>query len=335
MSAGVSCELFSLLKKNYIYYKYSSGRSKFSSVIVSFLKRIWDVLSVPRDSVIFLEYELFPWFPALFERWLVLKGCSIIVDYDDALFHQYDQNKRKFVRFLFGNKIKSVMCLASVVTVGNSYLRDFAISAGAKRIEVIPTVVDIYKYSVRRQSFDVYSDTTPFTIGWIGSPSTQHYLLAIVPALVQVCSKGNMRLRLIGANPFDLPGIPAEFIVWSEDTEVSQIMSFDVGIMPLPDEPWTRGKCGLKLIQYMACGVPVIASPVGVNLEIVTEGANGYLARTIEDWIQAFDHLRTHRIIGQRMGVAGRRLVEDRYCMQVTAPKLIALIQSLNSDGVA
>jgi glycosyltransferase involved in cell wall biosynthesis len=132
---------------------------------------------------------------------------------------------------------------------------------------------------------------------------------------------------LIGAGRAAPADLPAEVRPWAEADEVRDIGEFDVGIMPLPDAPWERGKCGYKLIQYMACAKPVVASPVGVNHQLVASGVNGYLATTAGEWQQALAHLRADRALGQRLGEAGRAQIVDRYCLQVTAPRLAALLR--------
>jgi glycosyltransferase involved in cell wall biosynthesis len=249
-----------------------------------------------------------------------------VVDYDDALFHQYDQHRSAWVRRLLGGKIARVMRGAHLVTAGNAYLADYARRAGAPRVEIIPTVIDLERYppaGVRPAS------DTPFTIGWIGSPSTAKYLLAIAPALAEVCAGGRGVVRLIGAGPVDLPGVPVEVLPWNGSTEVEELKRFDVGIMPLPDEPWERGKCGFKLIQYMACGLPVVASPIGVNMEIVEQGVNGYLAETTAEWVQALNTLLLDADLRKRMGQAGRKKVEQEYSLQVTGPRLAGRIKSI------
>lgn len=226
---------------------------------------------------------------------------------------------------MLGGKIATVMRLADTVIAGNAYLASYAQQAGAKRVESIPTVVDLDRYPATLP----ISESQIFTIGWIGSPSTARYLRDIAPALAEVCKGDRARVRLIGSGPVDLPGVPVEVLAWSEATEVEEIRRFDVGIMPLPDEPWARGKCGFKLIQYMACGLPVVASPVGVNAEIVASGINGLLASTPGEWATALQRLADDQNLRIKMGRAGRKKVEDRYCLHVTAQKMVALLRAV------
>lgn len=330
-AAGMRFTVSPLFDDAYLAHKYAHGRARPRDVLRAFARRLWATLSVPGGSVVVIEYELLPYFPALLERWLAWRGCRKVVDYDDALFHQYDEHSNKWVRRLFGRKIATVMRLAHTVVAGNTYLADYGLRAGASRVEVIPTVINLGRYPLR----EAIGETDVFTIGWIGSPSTARYLRDIAPALAEVCKDGRARVRLIGSGPVDLPGVPVAVLPWSEETEVDEIRRFDVGIMPLPDEPWARGKCGFKLIQYMVCALPVVASPVGVNSEIVDEGGNGFLACDIQGWVEALERLRANVALRRRMGAAGRRRVEERYCLAVTAPKLIGVLEAAGAKGEA
>jgi glycosyltransferase involved in cell wall biosynthesis len=324
--AGIRCEVRPLFDETYLAQRYKSGRGRVVDILRAFLRRLAFLVTAKRFDLLVFEKELLPYFPALPEWWLGWLGVPYVADYDDALFHQYDLHKNGWVRRLLGRKIATVMRGAHLVTAGNSYLADYARRAGAKRIQMIPTVIDLERYPIRlaRQPQD-----TPFTIGWIGSPSTAKYLQAIAPALAEVCAGGKGRVRLIGSGPIDLPDLPVEVLPWEETTEVGAMQQFDVGIMPLPDEPWERGKCGFKLIQYMACGLPVVASPVGVNCQIVEQGVNGFLADTLEEWEQALLRLQNDGALRVRMGQSGREKVEQHYSLQVTGPKLAELIKSV------
>lgn len=322
-ASGMRCILSSLFDDRYLAHKYAHGHARIGDVLRAFAQRLGNVLTVPRQSVVVIEYELLPWFPALLERWLAWRGCRMVLDYDDALFHQYDNHRNPWVRWLLGRKIATVMRLAHTVVAGNDYLADYARRAGALRVQVIPTVIDLSRYPMK----DWTSGSAPFTIGWIGSPSTARYLREIAPALAEVCKGGRAQVRLVGSGPVDLPGVPLEVIPWREETEVDEIRRFDIGIMPLPDEPWARGKCGFKLIQYMACGLPVVASPVGVNCQIVEPGGNGFLAATEDEWVNGLTTLLADAALRESMGHAGRLKVEQRYCLQKTGPELAALLQ--------
>lgn len=330
-AAGLRITICPLFNDDYLAHKYEHGRASPGAVLLAFARRLWAVLTVPRSAVVLIEYELLPWFPAVLERWLAWRGCQMTVDYDDALFHQYDAHPNPWVRSLLGRKIATVMRLAHTVVAGNAYLADYARSAGAQRVVVVPTVIDLDRYPVKVQP----CESTVFTIGWIGSPSTARYLQDIAPALAQVCADGRARVRLVGSGPIALPGVPMDVIPWAEESEVDEIHRFDVGIMPLPDEPWARGKCGFKLIQYMACGLPVVASPVGVNTEIVHDGANGFLAQEQTEWVDALECLMVDAELRERMGAEGRKKVEKQYCLQVTAPRLVALLQAVQSRETA
>jgi glycosyltransferase involved in cell wall biosynthesis len=147
-----------------------------------------------------------------------------------------------------------------------------------------------------------------------------------------MCQKHNAIVTLIGSGFIELPGVSLRIIPWSEETEVEYLSSFDVGIMPLSDSLWARGKCGFKLIQYMASGLPVIASPVGVNKEIVNNGVNGFLPSSNEQWIESLERLYKDVDIRNKMGKFGRKIVENKYCTNVTESKLIHLLTEVTNN---
>lgn len=187
----------------------------------------------------------------------------------------------------------------------------------------LPTVVDVTRYARGKET-----NSTTVTIGWIGQPSTVKYLEQLAPVLRKILYTHSVRLVAVGANQVQLRGLPIEIRPWSESTEASEIQQFDIGIMPLTDSSWERGKCGYKLIQYMACGKPVVASPVGANTKIVRHGVNGFLARTETEWCAAIGLLCEDAALRKRMGNEGLKTVEQHYSLQVTAPLLIELLRS-------
>jgi glycosyltransferase involved in cell wall biosynthesis len=272
---------------------------------------------------LWIESELFPYLPAWGEALLAAFGIPYVVDYDDAIFHRYDLHPHGLVRTLLRDKVDAVMRRATLVLVGNAYLAERARRAGARRVECLPTVVDMERYGTA-----AHNTKGMFTIGWIGAPVTAPYLMLVQSVLAEVCQHGDGRVVIVGAQHVQLAGVPVETHAWSEETEVKEIQSFDVGIMPLPDEPWERGKCGYKIIQYMACGKPAVASPVGVNQRIIADGVDGFLAATPDQWSCALRTLRDDHGLRARMGKAAQRKVEREYSLQVTAPRLAALLRS-------
>ncbi len=321
---GLRITVSALFTDDYLRYYYRTGKKNLDETAKSYLRRIACLVMSGGYDLLWIEKELFPFLPSCGERLLELLGKPYVVDYDDAVFHNYDRHSSRAVRLLMGEKIDTVMHNAAMVVAGNDYLAERARRAGAKRVECLPSVIDLDRYQIASPQAK-----TTFTIGWIGSPSITYYLNVVAPAIAEVCRDGSTRVVLVGAGDVALAGIPVEVLAWSEDTEVTDIQTFDVGIMPLPDTPWEQGKCGFKLIQYMACGLPVVASPIGVNTRIVERGVNGLWADTMEEWTSALKTLRDSPELCQRMGKAGRAKVEAEYCLQVTAPRMLDLLKEV------
>ena len=323
-SQGIEITISPLVGDEYIKNIYTAGKKRWRSIFSGYLRRIVALIKYHQFDLLWIEKELFPFVPAFAEVLFNVLKVPYIVDYDDAIYHNYDMSCNPFTRTIHGRKIAVVMRHAAGVIVGNEYLASYARQAEAKRLELIPTAIDLDRYQIKQ-----HSDNAIFTIGWIGSPFTSKYLSQIQPALSSLCNDKKTQLSVIGSHIVTAKDIPTRLRMWSEETEVQDIQEFDVGVMPLPDKPWERGKCGYKLIQYMACCLPVVASAVGVNKEIVDHGNNGYLAATTEEWIKAITMLRNDRELRIRMGIAGRRKVENKYCIQQTAPQLLAFLQRI------
>jgi glycosyltransferase involved in cell wall biosynthesis len=273
-------------------------------------------------DLVVAHFELLPFLPRAVERRLSSSRVPYVIDMDDAMFLRYEGATDRVTRWLLGSKMSQVFADAALVMAGNQFLADRA-SREAAWVEVVPTVVDTHRYSPGRPP----NHGEVFTIGWIGSPSTTAYLEEIAEPLATFPGASNTRLRLVGAAPITLPGVRVESRKWMEDREVADIQTFDVGIMPLPDTLWARGKCGYKLIQYMACGIPVIASPVGVNATLVEHGVNGFLARTSAEWATHLATLSRDPTLRQRMGQAGRAKVEQHYSLHTVAPRVTDLLR--------
>jgi len=299
-----------------------SGKKPVLEILKSYIKRFFVLFTVFGYDKVVLEKEIFPYLPSWAEQLLAFLGVKYIVDFDDAIFHNYDLHPNKWIRFFLKNKIDSVMRSAQTVIAGNVYLAERAKRAGTKKVIVFPTVIDIERY---HQKKEFNPDKT--VIGWIGSPSTFKYVKTIFPVFEKLVQKYPIEVHIVGAKEAVSVSFPMQFIEWSENSEVKAISTFDIGIMPLEDSPWEKGKCSYKLIQYMACGIPVVASPVGMNTQVVSEGINGYLAKDIAGWSDALEEMITDKHKCRTFGSSGRQLVERNYTVQSQFKKLLAVLQ--------
>lgn len=320
--AGFDVTVAPLFDDNYVR-GLSSGTISRYSILKAYWTRLRFILKAKQFDLVWLEYEMLPWLPGWVELTLLPKNIPLVVDYDDAVFHRYDQHRSSLVRKLLGHKIDAVMRRADVVMVGNEYLDARAKQAGARRVALLPTVVDANRYAVVETA-----NTQAVTIGWIGQPSTAKYLSQLVPELKETLARHAARLVAIGPKISQFEFLPVDVRPWAEDTEVAEIQQFDIGIMPLSDSLWERGKCGYKLIQYMACGKPVVATPIGVNNIIVRQGENGFLANSKAEWCEALDRLCEDAALRKQMGDEGRKMIEQKYSLNVAAPKLVELLRS-------
>jgi glycosyltransferase involved in cell wall biosynthesis len=302
----------------YLRERYRTGSRSLFRAIPAYMARLFRLLQGNAYDLIWVEKETFPWLPWALEAALLPRHIPLVADYDDAEFHRYDQHPSTAVRRALGRKIDAVMARASLVLAGNEFIARRAESSGATRVAILPTVVELANYPASR-----VRDSRPFTIGWIGTPITSPFLRLARPALQDFCRRHDARVLLIGSGAVDL-GIPVEVRPWSEATEVQDLAEFDVGMMPLDDTPFSRGKCGLKLLQSMACWQPVVGTPVGVNAQIIRHGTNGFHARTCAEWLQALETLYQDKALRERFGNAGRQMVEARYSVDAVVPALCA-----------
>jgi len=304
--------------------KYINGSYTILSVVRAYFRRTEVLIKCHNFDVVWIEKEALPWLPAWFES-LLLGRMHYVLDFDDAIFHNYDLHRSSFVRQILGRRIDYMMSKASLVVAGNRYLAERAITAGANRVEILPTVVDVERYSPKSN----YMVIDKPRIVWIGSPSTTQYLKDLVEVFIALAKRQSFTLRVIGGDVFTITGVDVESLPWSEDTEATLIKECDVGIMPLTDTPWERGKCAYKLIQYMACGLPTVASPVGANNDVVIEGETGFFADTSNAWIEKLERLLCDSVLRQRLGESGRARVEAEYSLQKNAAKLVAILSEV------
>jgi len=327
--AGIDVEVAPFFDDDYVR-AFNAGQSAGIGIAKYFVRRLARLFPRPKVELLWIEYEALPWLPWAVERLALPSAIPIVTDYDDAVFHRYDMNRKFVVRATLGKKIDRIMAASTSVFAGNTYLAERATNAGASQVKIVPTVIDMERYSTDHLS---PPDGWP-RIGWIGSPSTwEQYISPMLPMLSSVASEHDALIRAVGATAGATSTPWLEIMPWSEGTEVSLIQSMDIGIMPLDDSPWSRGKCGYKLIQYMACGLPVVASPVGVNSQIVEHGVNGFLASSDREWREALETLLKNPDLRRRMGEAGRRKVEREYSIQIYGPKVAKIFYDLITES--
>lgn len=304
----VACE--PLFSDRYLADFYGTNKRSAMRVLAAYSRRISFLTRTPmnRFDVIYVQNEVFPRLPFSLTHAALGHHGGVVVDYDDAVFVRYENT-------LLHNKVSKLMALSREVIVGNEYL-----SAYARRftgaVTVLPTVVDTDRYTGKA---DYACSASRFVIGWIGTPVTARYLASCAGALRQIAAERSIVLRCIGTLPnFSLPGVPVENVPWDEATECDLIRRFDIGIMPLVDEPFAWGKCGFKLVQYMGCGVPAIGANLGANKQIIDNGKNGFLADGDSDYIRIIDTLIGDQRLRESIGRAGRKRIETAYSLQST-----------------
>ena len=260
-------------------------------------------------------------------RCLCALGVPLIFDDDDGLSSVKLRSSNGYLSYLkFPGKTRTICRLAAHVMAGNEYLADYA-RAVNERVTVIPTTVDTEKYTVEPKA-----DSDPPIIGWTGSYSTVQHLRTLAGALRRLSERERFRLRVIGAEGVSLDGlegVEVEVLPWRSETEVADLRPLDVGIMPLPEDRWSRGKCGMKALQYMGLAIPTVCSPVGVNSDIIRDGENGFLAATEDEWVEKLARLLRSPELRARLGRAGRETIEARYSAAVQAPRVLQIIESV------
>jgi len=265
--------------------------------------------------------------PALAEHYISLKGVPFVFDFDDAIFlhYTYISPVNRYLRLLkFPGKTGAICRLASHVIVGNSYLADYA-STYNKNVSIVPSTVDTQSYTIdpaRRPS-------DPLVIGWTGSYSTIQYLDSLRTTLQQLAKRVRFKLRVVGVANYSIEGVDVESFPWSSETEVEDLRPIDIGIMPMPEDDWTRGKCGMKALQFMGLGIPTICSPVGVNSTIIRPNENGLLASTDSEWSEALMGLLGSETLREALGQAGRQTIEANYSKAVHAPRVYSILESV------
>jgi glycosyltransferase involved in cell wall biosynthesis len=260
-----------------------------------------------------------------FEFWYIHQMAKkIIYDFDDALMYRSSGSKSPFSlsrRIKFAYMMKRV----DYVIAGNQFLKSEVFPYNPN-VEVIPTSIDLSRYSLKEH----FSKDGPITIGWLGSSSTLKYLKSLIPTFEKIYKKyPNIQLKIVCDEFLDGLRIPLIKKRWSSDKEEADLKSFDIGLMPLFDDLWSQGKCGLKILQYYSAGIPVVCTPVGINRDIVEDGVNGFWAQNEDQWGNRLLKLIQEDGLRKEMGLRGREKVEECYSLEVNAPRLFSVLKKV------
>ncbi len=306
-----------------VLYKSGEVMKKVGAVTRNMRRRRAELSDVSSYDLVYVFREAALLGPPWFERKLARSGVPVVFDFDDAIFVSYKSPSNGYLSYLkFPGKTAEICKLSTHVMAGNEYLADYARQTNAN-VSIIPTTIDTDKYIVRERAETLET----ITIGWSGSFSTVQHLDTIRGVLQKLAEEEDFRLRVIGTPVYKLPGVDTEAIQWRSESEIDDLAAIDIGLMPLPDENWSRGKCGLKALQYMALGIPTICSPVGVNSTIIKDGENGFLAETTEEWLTAIKQLIHSADLRKTIGLAGRATVERDYSAIVVAPRVLEIFR--------
>jgi len=323
---------------DYIYGRFAPCKGIFAKLIffgVGALSRLLACFIIWRYNVIFIQRLILPHvypFPEILICMSArLFGKRIIFDFDDAIFAVSPHRKKTLAeKFTDSNRVARIIVRCDAVITGNKYLADYARSYN-HNVVVIPTSIDLARYPVKQIAEKPPGE--PYVIGWIGMPGSLPYLNILKSVFQELALRHKIIIRIVGAQNYSCPGVQVEHLPWSLQNEVDLILTFDIGVMPLTEHEEARGKCGLKLLQYMAAGIPAVASPVSANKDIVTDGENGCLALSAEEWGEKLSGLLRSTRLRQVIGRNGRETVEKKFSITANLPKVIEILRGAEKEG--
>jgi len=294
-------------------------------LVKSIFKLFSHFLAAKKDTIFFVQRECFMLGTAFFEKLFKTKG-KLVFDFDDSIWiHDISETNKKLAFLKNPNKTADIIKASDAVIAGNLYLAEYAKQFN-NNVVIIPTTLDTEKHKKVNTS-----TSQTVCIGWTGSHTTiKHFKLAI-PFLIKLKEKygDKISFRIIGDANYYCHELNTQALAWNEATEVADLSAIYIGIMPLPDDKWSKGKCGFKGLQYMSLEIPSIMSPVGVNTEIIEDGINGFLADSEQEWIDKISLLIESKELREKLGKAGRETVVARYSVAANKQKYLDLLSSL------
>lgn len=323
---GIEATVRTLYSRRHYKLIVSNGSSAMQALLMlsAYVRRLWQVLRSGRYDVVFFHREAVPLGPVFMERLASARGAGTILDLDDLVFIN-NPHAQSWLRRKLRNPQRMAQVVADVdcVCAANDYIGDYARTKNAC-VEVIPGAEDMARYEV--EPLRPLADR--FVIGWTGSFSTEVYLDMLKPAFRRLSEHiENLSILVIGGGNFTCSGVKVVHMPWSLETEIPLVRGFDVGVMPVVDDEWAKGKCGGKARIYMAAGVPSVASAVGYNCELIKDGDTGVLIRDPDEWFEKIYDLYLDVEKRKQVGRRGRAYVRENLSVTVLAPPLEALIR--------
>jgi glycosyltransferase involved in cell wall biosynthesis len=341
-AAGHKCTVrpFSTQRLYRVLHKPGLILTKSAHMLWCTFRRFADVFQANKYDLVIIHREAFPFLTPVMENFVFSRNPRVVYAFDDAIYvghgdHSSENHSRRspLYRLKYGSGVNKIITRSIHVMAGNEVLalhsRQFNNS-----VSIFPTVIDLEQYTLSPRG---RSAEGPVTIGWCGSHSTAPYLASIVNPLRSLAKDfpGKVRFRFFGAPELalNLPDFEARPFCLS--SEISDLRQIDIGLMPMPDTEWTRGKCAFKAVQYMALGAAAVVSPVGASAKLVENGVNGFLATTEEEWYSILRRLILDADLRHRIGQNARETIERRYSVQVWAPQFLNMLEEIGSTGCA
>lgn len=310
------------------FYSRRNYLIKLFIVIKSFIKRLYDLTRVRHYNAVFIYREAFMLGTALFEKIIKWQKVPIIYDFDDSIWlNDTSQGNHELKWLKRPSKTATICKTATTVIVGNSYLAQYA-QQHNNNVHIVPTTIDTEYH--KKKTTQQHANKQPVVIGWTGTSTTLKHLYSLADIFVEIKEKygDSVQFSVIADTKPTLNNVMFNFEYWSLDNEIEQLSKFDIGIMPLPDNKWTRGKCGFKGLQYMALEIPAVMSPVGINSDIVIDGQNGFLPCNNSEWVEALSQLIENKDLRQSMGQQGRKTIETKFSVESNKDNYLKIIDS-------